>query len=86
MGETEGIPVKMDTTWTDIFWKNKSKAYRIDDIYFAFLNRFFLNKIICQKEKDDEYSYTADSLEKTTRVFRFYMVIREMIPIFNTTI
>ena len=71
MDETDGIPIKMDTTWTDIFWNNKSKAYRIDDIYFAFLNRFFLNKIICQKEKDGEYSYTADSLEKDNPSFSF---------------
>lgn len=50
----EGIPNKMDTTWTDIFWKNKSQDNRIDDIYFAFLNRFFLCELICQKV-DDKY-------------------------------
>lgn len=49
----EGIPIKMDTAWTDIFWKNRSKGQtnvgkngRIDEIYFAFINRYFLNSAI----------------------------------------
>lgn len=42
----EGLPIKMDTTWMDIFWKNKSEDFRVDEIYFAFLNRFFLNDYI----------------------------------------
>ena len=58
-----GIPIKMDTTWTDIFWKNKSKDNRIDEIFYAFINRSFLNELICLKDKD-KYSYTADNLEK----------------------
>lgn len=41
----DGIPNKLDTTWMDIFWKNKSKDYKVDEIYFAFLNRFFWNEL-----------------------------------------
>ena len=52
LNPTEGIPIKMDTTWTDIFWKNKTEDGKIDEIYFAFLNRFFLNEFICKKKKD----------------------------------
>jgi len=40
---------KLDTIWTDIFWKYKSPNHRIDEIYFAFFNRYFLNKIITAK-------------------------------------
>ena len=56
--ETTGIPIKMDTTWTEIFWNNKSKDYKIDEIYFAFLNRFFWNKLFIAK--DEKGSYILD--------------------------
>lgn len=65
-----GIPIKMDTTWTDIFWKNKSKDNRIDEIYFAFLNRFFLCELICQKEIND-YIDSAEKLEKENSTFKY---------------
>lgn len=38
-----GIPLKLDTTWTDIFWEKAASNGEIDKIYFAFLNRYFLN-------------------------------------------
>ena len=65
-----GIPIKMDTTWTDIFWENRSSDNRIDEIYFAFLNRFFLCELICQKENND-YRYSAEKLEKENSTFRY---------------
>ena len=65
-----GIPIKMDTTWTNIFWKNKSKDNKIDEIYFAFLNRFFLCELICQKENND-YLYSAEKLEKDNSTFNY---------------
>ena len=55
LNETNGIPIKMDTTWTDIFWKNKSNDNKIDEIYFAFLNRFFWNKLFMFKKYDGKY-------------------------------
>ena len=70
LDEENGIPIKMDTTWTDIFWKNKSKNNRIDEIYFAFLNRFFLCELICQKE-NNEYLYSAEKLEKENPTFKY---------------
>lgn len=36
---TTGVPIKIDTTWTDIFWKNKTHN-KIDEIFFVFLKRF----------------------------------------------
>ena len=41
-----GIPIKMDTAWTDIFWENRSNNCDIDEIYFAFFNRFFFNEYL----------------------------------------
>ncbi|MBR4513098.1 MAG: DUF262 domain-containing protein [Bacteroidales bacterium] len=50
-----GIPIKLDTDWTDIFWRNKSNDNQIDEIYFAFLNRFFWNELFIAKDKADKY-------------------------------
>ena len=54
----EGFPIKMDTSWTDIFWKYKSKGTsdgrmtnHIDEIYFAFINRFFWNELFIAKDE-----------------------------------
>ena len=66
----EGFSIKMDTNWTDIFWKNKSKNYKIDEIYFAFMNRFFLQELICVKKEDNTYLYSADDLEKNNGSFK----------------
>lgn len=59
-----GIPIKFDTDWTDIFWSNKSKGIKdkdgklvksnqIDEIFFAFLNRFFWNELFIAKKMDN---------------------------------
>lgn len=52
LDECEGIPIRMDTAWTDIFWNNKPKKHKIDEIYFAFLNRFFWDKLFMCKDGD----------------------------------
>lgn len=59
-----GIPIKMDTKWTDIFWKNKSETFKIDDIYFAFFNRYFFNALITQK-KDGNYMFNQNDFDKS---------------------
>ena len=49
-----GIAIKMDTDWMDgIFWKRKSPDFAVDEIYFAFLNRFFLNAHALNIDKSD---------------------------------
>jgi len=52
LDERDGIPIKMDTVWTDIFWNNKPQKQKIDEIYFAFLNRFFWDKLFMYKNGD----------------------------------
>lgn len=49
-----GIPIKLDTTWAQMFWANHSDDYKIDDIYFAFLNRYFLNYAITKEDANEE--------------------------------
>lgn len=66
-----GIPIKIDTDWTDIFWKNKSNDNKIDEIYFAFFNRYFLQELVCAKKDDNATDlYSADDLEKNNESFR----------------
>lgn len=49
----DGIPIKLDTEWTDIFWQNKTDDGRIDEIYFAFLNRYFLHYAIANLDANE---------------------------------
>lgn len=63
----EGLPILFDSTWTDIFWDNKSKgtasgsmSNHIDEIYFAFLNRFFWNELFIAKKSDNSDKYILD--------------------------
>ena len=66
-----GIPIKLDNDWTDIFWKNKSVDNKIDEIYFAFINRFFLNELICQKNDKGSYYFTAKDIEENNLCFKY---------------
>lgn len=50
----DGIPIKLDTEWTDIFWQNKTDDGRIDEIYFAFLNRYFLHYAIADLDANEK--------------------------------
>ena len=51
-----GIPQKLDTNWTDVFWEYRNeKECRIDEIYFAFLNRYFLNAAIVYANADESH-------------------------------
>ena len=67
-----GIPILLDTKWTDIFWKHKSEDYRIDEIYYAFVNRFFLNELICYKKYSNEYVHSADKMENNKTFKHLY--------------
>ena len=59
-----GIPILLDTEWLDIFWKNKSENYEIDEIYYAFLNRFFWNYYV-------GYSKETGSKIELTSVYKY---------------
>ena len=62
-----GLAQRMDSEWTDLFWKNRDEKHSIDEVYFAFLNRFFTNELILNsttKDKKDE-----DEIESLTNYF-----------------
>ena len=57
----------IDNEWTDVFWKEASRAgiYKVDDLFFTFLRRYFLNKFITtstlksnELQEDKFYKYT----------------------------
>jgi hypothetical protein len=67
--DASGFDHKLDTEWTDIFWKFKSEDYKIDESYFAFFNRFFLNELITVKNKE-EYFFKGEDWEKNNKPFQ----------------
>lgn len=40
-----GVPIMLDTSWSDLFWVNRSKNNQIDEAIFTFMNRFFWNEL-----------------------------------------
>lgn len=59
-----GIPIKIDTEWTQLFWNNRSEDHRIDEIFFAFVNRFFWNELFTAKSDNGDYILTLSSVSK----------------------
>ena len=58
-----GLAIKMDTDWMDgIFWKNKSSDSAVDEIYFAFINRFFFNAYALTMTEIDDINVGADKV------------------------
>ncbi|NMA25926.1 MAG: hypothetical protein GX936_09725, partial [Clostridiales bacterium] len=52
--DKSNIIAKIDTAWTDVFWTIRSEDDQIDEIYYAFLNRFLLNSwIVGEMKKQD---------------------------------
>ena len=50
-----GIPILLDTDWMNIFWEDQSESMRVDEIYYAFMNRFFWNELfIAAQDADTE--------------------------------
>lgn len=78
----EGIPIKIDTTWTDIFWDKRSVGIKqpdgnfvltnqIDEIYFAFINRFFWNELFIATDKNGKHILDLNGNEKLNRSYQY---------------
>lgn len=52
-----GFAIKMDTTWTNVFWHNRSSKFSIDDIFLAFIHRFFRNFLFMYKKDNSKDFY-----------------------------
>lgn len=68
-----GIPIKLDTEWTDIFWqKNADESGRVDEKFFAFLNRYFLNFVIANADaKEDSRAWKLYGLKSDDSVILY---------------
>lgn len=73
----------IDNEWTDVFWKEASRAgiYKVDDLFFTFLRRYFLNKFIAtstlksnelQEDKFYKYVYKGEGKEEGYTGFGIY--------------
>lgn len=56
----ESFSLLMDTRWTDLFWRYHSTDCHIDEIYMSFLNRFFLNWYIANKDENADKVISSD--------------------------
>jgi len=60
----EGLPIKFDTKWMNLFWAKHSKgvkvnddifkSHQVDEIFFTFLNRLFWNELFTAR-CDEKY-------------------------------
>lgn len=80
LGETETMKfaAKLDVEWTDIFWENKWKDIKtddvsIDEIYFTFINRFV--RLECINKYGDNSVY----LKKITNTFTSFEPYKEIL-------
>lgn len=49
-----GFPFLMDTKWNDLFWHHRDTDSTTDDIFFSFINRFFLSRLLAIVDKVEE--------------------------------
>lgn len=56
----ESFSLLLDTRWTDLFWRYHSTDCHIDEIYMSFLNRFFLNWYIANKDESADKVISSD--------------------------
>ncbi|MBN2769214.1 MAG: DUF262 domain-containing protein [Spirochaetes bacterium] len=76
----ETIAHKLDTTWMDIFWKFKSEENKIDEIYYAFINRYLLNYLIVAEGNKNGYLYFQEEIEPN-KLFKYLDKDKENSPV-----
>ena len=60
----------MDTEWTDFFWHYKGNGVSVDELFFGFINRFFLVRLMSNDKKRE----LEDSAEdKPLRILYDYL-------------
>lgn len=65
-----GLAIKMDTDWADIFWQKRSSEGTVDEIYFAFLNRFFFSEL-CVAKNNNQF-VVSDRNENSNAAYRYF--------------
>lgn len=62
----KGIPIRLDTEWTALFWQKRSIDCKIDEIFFTFINRFFWNELFTAKDANGNYILKLSSESKNS--------------------
>lgn len=77
-----GFPIKMDTEWMDVFWQNRqvsaegnkaatARRVSVDEICFAFFNRFFFNEVCLAKTNDGKKWLVTSDDENANISYRY---------------
>lgn len=84
-----GVPIKLDTDWTKIFWKFKQAVldktdssiiedFKIDEIFYAFINRIFWNYLFMAKDSQKEYILDLrEEKDQTNTTYASYVHLNE---------
>ena len=59
---------KLDNEWTDFFWN--PELGKVDEVFFAFINRFFYNELIMVKNDGGKYVLNENNF-KTNRFYSY---------------
>lgn len=65
----KGYPILMDTKWMDFFWQYKNDRISLDDLFFQFINRYLLVRLMQDCPKLDEESTKDEKLAKSYEYF-----------------
>ncbi len=60
--EEQGLAIAIDTDWMNVFWEHRSNDYALDEIYFAFLNRYFFNAYALQLNNVAQLTLGVDKI------------------------
>ena len=84
------LPLLLDTKWTDIFWdykcrKDDSSPYKIDETFFAFINRFFWNEVVLDYIANSNNSKEQEEKIVNSKSYKFFNNTEDT-KFFDTTI
>lgn len=84
---TQGIPILLDTKWTDFFWNYRHESIDLDDVMFGFINRYFLVRLMISvpelKLEDNELGSTP--LDKAFKFLYSYTEDHDKRESYNQT-
>ena len=79
---TTGYPYLLDTQWTDFFWNYRKKEIEFDDIYFGFINRYFLT-VLMRNVPDLEKSEKGTKKRKVYEYLYSFIESKDKRPSFT---
>ena len=83
LGNKKCILQKWDKEWTGIFWKHKDvvgekQPDKVDDLFFAFITRYLLNRYLIEKDDVTENDATYKLLSEETLNYTSFEPYRDL--------